>query len=402
MVNRQSPSNMSVLHRISVDLQHERTLAAQLRQQITWLIASGQLQAGDSLPSVRVLAQHLGINVHTVHSAYQKLEAAGLVETRHGSGTRVRPLAPGALAQISSSLRSHTVGVILPWLDNPFYHALLDGIEEVANADRTLLFVCATHDDPSEAWRYLAQLSARQVDGVIVASHDISDLATPGAGNGKKGLPLVSVDWPEGRGDAVLMDLKRAGYQATSHLLSHGHRRVGLITRMPAAANISPLEAGYRQALKEAGLAPSTRLMARVTGFGVGAGAGGARVLLSLARPPTAIFAVSDLLAIGALCAIKEAGLRVPGDVALAGFNDSPIASMVDPPLTTVAAPARQMGMEAMQMLQRRIAGEEPVDRRVVLPVSLVIRASCGPHELPSWCDNQAGPVHGRESDTTG
>ena len=110
------------------------------------------------------------------------------------------------------------------------------------------------------------------------------------------------------------------------------------------------------------------------------AGAEGARKLLALTQPPMAIFAIADMLALGALCAIKSAGLRIPQDIALVGFNDIPTAALVEPPLTTVAAPAQEMGAVAMQMLQDLIAGRKPSHRRVVLPVSLVVRQSCGAH----------------------
>jgi DNA-binding LacI/PurR family transcriptional regulator len=177
------------------------------------------------------------------------------------------------------------------------------------------------------------------------------------------------------------MDLAGAGYQATAHLLEHGHRRVGLITYRAPMANVRLVEGGYWRALREAGLATDLDLVVRVGGFDGAAGAEGARRLLALPRPPTAIFAIADMLAIGALKGIKAAGLCVPEDVALVGFNDITIASLVDPPLTTVAAPASEMGAEAMQMLQCLIAGTQPCRGRVLLPVSLVVRRSCGTHE---------------------
>jgi len=372
---------MTLLGKISVDLQHEATLAGQLRQQLTWLIASGQLQPGDFLPSVRQLAGHLGINVHTVRHAYSKLEDDGLAETRQGSGTRVLPYDPIRLTQFAGSLRSYTVGVILPSLANPFYHAFLGGVGSIANEDRTMLFVCNTHDDPDEALRYFAQLSAKNVDGVIVASHDASGFALARGSAGPATLPVISADWPDSGGYAVLMDLAGAGYQATAHLLEHGHRRVGLITYRAPMANVRLVEGGYWRALREAGLATDLDLVVRVGGFDGAAGAEGARRLLALPRPPTAIFAIADMLAIGALKGIKAAGLCVPEDVALVGFNDITIASLVDPPLTTVAAPASEMGAEAMQMLQCLIAGTQPCRGRVLLPVSLVVRRSCGTHE---------------------
>jgi len=349
--------------------------------QITWLIASGQLEPGDRLPTVRRLAEHLSINLHTVRSAYQKLEMQGLVETRRGRGTHVLSFDPRLVAQAAGPLRSHTVGVIVAGWGNPFYHTFLRGVEEVAEEDQTLLILCTTHDDPGEAWRHFARLSAKQVDGILVVSHDVSEFLPPESqptGQVPKGMPYVTVDWPDCTGYVVLADLEGAGYQATQHLLEHGHRRIGLITFAQDVANVRPVNAGYRRALQEAGIQSDPGLIARVQSFEIASGAEGARELLALPGPPTAIFAIADMLAFGALRAIKESGRRVPDDVALVGFNDVPLATLVDPPLTTVAAPTVKMGHQAMKMLRALIAGKPPSRRRVILPTSLVVRRSCG------------------------
>jgi DNA-binding LacI/PurR family transcriptional regulator len=169
-----------------------------------------------------------------------------------------------------------------------------------------------------------------------------------------------------------------AGYQATQHLLKHRHRRIGLLTFDPQAANVRPLYLGYARALEEAGLPSDLALVARVAGFDIESGAAGARKLLGLPQPPTAIFAIADTLALGALSAIKQAGLRIPQDIALVGFNDIPLAELVEPPLTTVAAPSVELGRAAMSMLQDLIAGGKPPADPVVLPTTLVIRQSCG------------------------
>jgi DNA-binding LacI/PurR family transcriptional regulator len=369
---------MDILDKITINPRLEATLTQQLSQQFTWLIASGQIRPGDRLPTVRRLAEHLAVSVNTVRSVYQKLEADGLTATRHGAGTRVLAHDARPLVQIAAEMRSHTVGVVLPSLANPFYHPFLAGVEEVAHPDLTMLFVCNTHDDPSEAWRYFAQLSAKHVDGIIVVSHDTSAFLAPGAGAPL--LPVITVDWPEATGYALSLDLAGAGYQATRHLLSHGHRRVGLITWERERANVTLVNTGYQQALREAGLMPDAVLIARVPAFDMAAGAAGARRLLVLNSPPTAIFAIADTLALGAMAAIKGAGLRIPQDMALVGFNDIPTAALVDPPLTTVAAPAREMGVQAMRMLKDLIAGRSPAQAQVVLPVSLLVRASCGVH----------------------
>jgi DNA-binding LacI/PurR family transcriptional regulator len=369
---------MDIFAQLSIDPRHDDTLAHQLKQQIAWLIASGRLSAGDRLPTVRRLASQLGINLHTVRSAYQKLEVEGLVETRRGRGTHVLPFEPQRIARQVASIRSHTIGVILPSWKNPFYHAFLQGVEEITEQDQTLLFLCNTHDDDTAAWRSYAQLAAKQVDGVLVVSHDLCDLLAPDTGEVNSGLPLVTVDWPGCRGYSAQIDLELAGYQATRHLVEHGHRQIGLISFEQEPANVQPLIAGHRRALEEAGLPSNPSLTAQVPGFDMASGAAGVNKLLALPQPPSAIFAIADTLALGAMGAIKQAGLKIPDDIALISFNDIPVAMLVDPPLTTVAAPAVDLGRAAMGLLQDLIAGKEPQTKQVILPTSLVIRRSCG------------------------
>jgi DNA-binding LacI/PurR family transcriptional regulator len=370
---------------IHLDPDSSIPLSHQLKQQLTWLIASGALASGDRLPPVRELAKDLSINLHTVRQAYLKLEAEGLVETRRGRGTHVQALDPLRMLRSAGGQRSHTVGVILPSITNPFYHNFMQGVSSIADEDKTLLFLCTTRDDPGEAWRYFAQLSSRQVDGIIVVSHDIFEMF-PGAearlAEARALLPVVTVDWPDCRGPSVLIDLENAGYLATRHLLEHGHRHVGLITVAMAGPNVSPVNNGYRRALREAGIEQDEKLVVSQLSFELQSGVEGGRKLLALDKPPSAIFAISDMLAIGAMQAIKSTGLRVPQDVALASFNDIPLAGMVEPPLTTVEAPAEAAGREAMKML-RLLMEQQRLDREcVLLPTALVVRQSCGCGEV--------------------
>ncbi len=160
---------MSILEKLAVNTDTDLALWLQIKQQLTWLIASGQIQPGEKLPSVRQLADHLGINLHTVRAAYQKLEAESLVTTRHGSGTVVLEFDPTRVAQQAPSVRTHTVGVLVPRLSNPFFPAFLQGVEDVARQNHTLLFICNTDDDPLTGRVYLDQLIAKKADGLIVA-----------------------------------------------------------------------------------------------------------------------------------------------------------------------------------------------------------------------------------------
>jgi LacI family transcriptional regulator len=367
---------------LHVDPRAPATLAQQIREQLTWLISSGALQPGDDLPAARGLATELGVNFHTVRGAYLRLEADGLVEARRGRRTRVARFDPRRLWPPESAARTHVVGVVLPTLSNPFYGELLEGAEEAARRSGTLLIVATTHDDQALALQSVAQLAAKGVDGVVVVSHDISALLD-GTGDGPTGdrrLPLVVADRPGARGDTVEFDLEAAGYLAARHLVEHGHRRLGLISLVVPASNVAPREAGVRRSLDEAGLALDEGLVVRAKAFDPDAGAAAAARLLGRADPPTAIVAIADLLAIGAIGELRRTGLRVPEDMAIVGMDDIPLARALDPALTTVALPARAMGAEALATLERTWSGNPGPPRRIVLDVGLVPRASCGRH----------------------
>lgn len=367
---------------IQVDPARPTTLQQQIREQLTWAISSGSLEPGDELPSIREMADRLGVNLHTVRGAYLQLESDGLVDVRRGASTRVAAFDPRRLWPPESAARSHLVGVIVPTLAQPFFAELLEGVEEAALRSGTLVIVATTHDDQARALRSVAQVAARGADGVVVVSHDISVLLSGNEGDmaGERRLPLVVVDRPGSPGHAVDVDLEQVGHVATRHLLEHGHRAVGLITVDAPASNVLPREAGYRRALAEARIPVNEAHIARVDAFNSAAGDAGATRLLAAADRPTALFAISDLLAIGAMRAARRLHLRIPDDVALVGVDDIPLLDAVNPPLTSVALPARAMGAEAMATLERTWAGQAGAPRRVLLEARLVIRESCGQH----------------------
>ena len=221
---------MDVAAQIWVDPALPATLAQQVREQLTWLISRGVVVAGDELPSVRSLAADLGINYHTVRSAYRRLEADGLVETRRGRRSRIARFDPRHLWPPETATRTHLVGVVVPSL-GPFYVELLEGALDAARSAGMLLIVATTNDDQARALRAIAQLAAKGADGVVVVSHDISNLVTGGEeiATGRQ-LPLVAVDRPGSSGLSVEADLEGAGYLAARHLVEDGHREIGLVT----------------------------------------------------------------------------------------------------------------------------------------------------------------------------
>jgi DNA-binding LacI/PurR family transcriptional regulator len=177
----------------------------------------------------------------------------------------------------------------------------------------------------------------------------------------------------------LLFDGHTAGYIATKHLRDHGHNRVGIITAPLSWPNVHEVYNGYVDAVDDS-RPPDFELVAEVEAFTIEAGRLGLARLLDQPHPPTAVFAAGEVLALGALQEAHVRQLDVPTQLALCGYTDSPTATLVQPPLTMVSTPAREIGIRAMKTLANVIQGKTSRPRRTILPVELILRESCGRH----------------------
>ncbi|MBC7812399.1 MAG: LacI family DNA-binding transcriptional regulator [Burkholderiales bacterium] len=285
---------------------------------------------------------------------------------------------PNRVARSLRARRTHTLGVLLPNSANPFFADMLLGVEAVAYDHGYSVIFGNAIEDPQRELSYLEVLLATQVDGILLISTGIFNeaLKTVSA----RDVPVVLVDRStEQLGvDSVLTDNAYGGALATQHLLSLGHRRIGCITGPPELIPMAFRIDGYRRAMAEAGVEVDETLI--VNGdFQHESGYNGCRKLLSHPEPPTAIFVFNDLMAVGALCALHEAGLRVPEDVSVIGYDNVPLASYTVPRLTTIGQPSQMMGRMATEMLVSRVKNPDLPPRHQLLDVTLIERASCGP-----------------------
>ena len=362
---------------LRIDPDSELTIVGQIRAQVTLLIADGRVPPGSRLPSVRAIADHLGVNVNTARSAYARLESDGLVTTRHGVGTTVLQPAGGRPAPTLAGFGSNTVGVVIAGLD-PFYLDLLRGIEAKANEQGTLLFIVDAADSHDRARVAIQQLTARGALGVI-AIH-LGDAEGSGIDGGA--IPIVFVDQPDRGGPSVLCNAEKAGYDATKHLIEHGHRQIGYLSCPLYWPNQKDLLAGYRRALREHGITVRSDRRSTANGFTVDEGRRGLRALFDHREPPSAVLASGGMLALGILKEARELGLDVPASLAVVGFADTQVTQYTQPALTMVSLPLYDMGAAAMDVLRAVVADPAASPARMMFDGVLVVRESCGEHPV--------------------
>jgi len=285
---------------------------------------------------------------------------------------------PSVVASALTGKRTNTVGLLIPDLANPFFAEIARSVEDRGHEAGFNLMICSTDNDPDKESEYISLMRRKSVDGIILASGLISDTAVKQLIDHQIPVAVIARDLPVLAVNAVLVDDFAGGYMAASHLLSLGHRRIGVVAEDLRLLSSQERVRGYRHALEEAGVAIDDGLV-RVSDFTIEGGRRAALELLQLPDRPTALFACNDLLAIGAMRAAKELGLAIPEDLSVVGFDNTILAEIVDPGLTTVAQPIVNMGRQVVDLLIEEMQGEEKPARRVVLLPRLVERNSTAP-----------------------
>jgi LacI family transcriptional regulator len=328
--------------------------------------------------TIRDVARASGCSVATVSRV---LNGSGPVkdETRR----RVREVAtslhfsPNVAARSLSTSRTHTLGVLLPDLHGEFFSEVIRGVDQAAQAQGYHVLVSSSHNAPAEISAALATMRGR-VDGVAIMSPVID--ARTLAAELPPSLPLVLLNCAGGQEDVDALDIDNHGgaYAMTRHLLSLGRRRIAFIRGPSGNADADARLRGYRDALREAGVAPHGDWVFDGD-FGEGAGIAAVRQLLATDPRPDALFASNDVMAIAAMSALRESGVRVPEEIAVTGFDDIPIARYMYPALTTVRVDIAGLGARAVRTLIHAVGHKNEHARvRETLSTELVVRASCG------------------------
>ncbi len=331
------------------------------------------------MPTIRDVAKRAGVSPVTVSRVVNN---AGNVKaaTRERVESAIEELnyLPSIAARSLRVKRTRTLALIVPDITNSFWTTVARGVEDAAQGRDYSVLLCNTDEDPAKQERYLSAIVSQGVDGVIIAPYD-SD-ADNLAGLRRREIPTVIIDrrvhgWEV---DSVIGDSLSGSFALVRHLINLGHRHIAAISGPPKASTAEDRIAGYCLALGEAGIPLDNTLIKRGE-FRAASGERLTHQLLDQDRPPTAIFAANNAIALGAIDALGQRNLRVPQDMALVSFDDLPGLAPFFPFLTVGVQPAYDMGLNAAQLLFSRLDSEVNLQpRHVVLPVRLIIRHSCG------------------------
>jgi LacI family transcriptional regulator len=344
------------------------------------------------MATIRDVAREAGVSIATISRVFN-----GSARVSDDTTRRVREVAermgywPNGAARSLITKRTHALGVLLPDLYGEFFSEVIRGIDRAARREGYHLVVSSSHADASELFAALQTMRGR-IDGLIAMAPDLESPAAFEESATRFPIVLVNPGFDSERCASVATDNVGGARAMVRHLVAAGHRDIAFIAGPANNRDAVQRLQGYRAALRELGIAPSPGLEVH-GGFTESSGHEATRELLERVPRPAAVFAANDCMAVGALSALHEAGLRVPDDVAVTGFDDIAMASYLSPRLTTVRVEASRLGERAVQILFGAMQGGDGASvPHEILPTSLVVRESSG---APAEQDSRAHATPG-------
>jgi DNA-binding LacI/PurR family transcriptional regulator len=276
------------------------------------------------------------------------------------------------------------LGMVIPDILNPFFPGVVRGVEDVAFKGSFRVVLCNTDNDPAKEKAYLDELRSYRPAGLLIIPSAGSNLSAELGPPTPTSVPVVCIDRrpADWKGDAVMVANENGAFQATEHLLKMGHVQLAAIVGPSHLTNAAERLAGFRKALAKRKI-PIAPEYIQETRFDRDSGYQSGIRLLSMLPRPTAIFASNDLMALGALLAARELGLRCPKDISIIGFDNLDLGMFTDPALSSVHQSGYQMGARAARLLLERINEKEGRAQQIVLPTELKIRNSVAPPPDP-------------------
>ncbi len=333
------------------------------------------------MPSIYEIAKKAGVSSATVSRVVNNSSEVKK-ETRERVMKVLRQMKyhPHAGARSLRTKRTRAISLIIPDIENQFYPALARGAQDRARQLGYYMLLCNTDEEENEEILYMKMMREHHIDGFIItpAGSRVNNESNEYLLRLQKdGFPSVMIGHrlEEPQMDMVTVHTEESSYEAVKHLIRLGHQRIGLLAGPLSKGMSKGRFRGYKRALIEHGIEIEENLVVE-TDLHLESGYERMKQLLSMVHRPSGVFAVNDTVAIGAMRAISEKKLKIPRDIAIVGFDDIPLASMVKPSLTTVAQPKYEMGRMAVELLINRIEKRVQKPQRIRLKARLVIRES--------------------------
>ncbi len=344
------------------------------------------------MATIKDVAQKAGVSIGTVSNVLNHVPTVNeAIRQRVVRAAKDLHYRPNQAAKSLVSGRTQTLAFIIPDICNPFFPEMIRGATGRADALGYSLFLGNADNDPAKETEYIRGFASQGVDGLIIATSDLSPKKSPELDQiSGLDLPVVMVDRElEGLDrDLVIVDNVRCAYLAMRHLVEKGRERIGMIHGPLQTMTARQRLEGGRKALEE-----KHAFREELVRSGPFTFESGWSIMHSFLREEMkldAVFCGNDMIALGAMKAIEENGLRVAEDIAVTGFDDLYISSLVKPGLTTIRQPTYELGATAVSMVVERIQGKAPgLSRKVILPGELVIRESTGRGEKPTEATGQ-------------
>ncbi len=326
-------------------------------------------------PTMNDVAKEAGVSVATVSRVINgNYKVSKKLERKVQNAMKKLHYYPSTLARSFKIQQTMLVGVIVPLIDHPFYSRLAMAIEKKLFEHDYRAIICNSEENEERERAYIEMLLRQRVDGFIINSavmnmsyfHELEGLEIP--------YILIDRDLPEADCSKVFGDNSQGGYIGMEHLINLGHRRIGVVGAPAHTEPIARRIRGTREAMAAHNIPDDPDLL--ITGdtqlFDMGYRS--AEKLMSLDNPPTAIFCLTDVTAVGAMHAVSERGLKIPEDISILGYDNIPIASYMIPQLTTIEQPIMNMGETAVELLLKNLSEPVAVKQKAVLETNLVIR----------------------------
>lgn len=328
------------------------------------------------MTNIKAVSKLAGVSVSTVSRVFTYPDkVAEPTLKRVYEAAKLLNYKPNSLARQLRSNQVNTVLVIVPDLANAFFATVLAGVERVASEAGLSLLLSDSHDDFDTERSCIEMVQTRRADGVVqFGARTLEALA---GGEATKDIPFVHAIEPPGftQSPSVSIDHALASERMVEYVLAQGHRTIGVVAGLAVSDTTKHRLEGYRTALNRVGV-PYDPSLVEFAPFTVRGGEQAASRLLAKSRDITALFCMGDEMAVGAMCAARRLGYEVPREMSVTGFDNIDISAYIDPALTTVTQPGRELGEVAMRLMVDILNNRPIEERRIILPAELVIRES--------------------------